>query len=173
MRMAMPRSSGQVARSGFTGGGLSVHREREHEHAARLPETGHGELARADEPPGRGQRLELLFGPAALHGEKAAVRGDQPPRLREQLRQRCERARAERADACEVVAAVPAGELLEEREQPTRVGTGQANTEAGRILDQVLGGTQLHGTQTRLLARSSARLIILRRCDCCWWKTTP
>src|SRR5256886_13730416 len=68
MRMAMPRSSGQVARSGFTGGGLSVHREREHEHAARLPETGHGELARADEPPGRGQRLELLFGPAALHG---------------------------------------------------------------------------------------------------------
>src|SRR2546429_4484981 len=98
MRMAMPRSSGQVARSGFTGGGLSVHREREHEHAARLPETGHGELARADEPPGRGQRLELLFGPAALHGEKAAVRGDQPPRLREQLRQRCERARDDRVE---------------------------------------------------------------------------
>src|SRR5213082_3831833 len=76
MRMPMPRSSGQVARSGFTGGGLSVHREREHEHAARLPETGHGELARADEAPGRGERLELLLGPAALHGEKAAVRSD-------------------------------------------------------------------------------------------------
>src|SRR6266480_1165979 len=56
---------------------------------------------------------------------------------------------AERADAREVVAAVPAGELLEEREQPTRVGIAQANTEAGRILDQVLGGTQLHGTQPK------------------------
>src|SRR5205807_273078 len=56
---------------------------------------------------------------------------------------------AERADACEVVAAVPAGELLEEREQPTRVGTGQAHPEAGRILDQALGGAQLHGTQPK------------------------
>src|SRR5436853_7149753 len=56
---------------------------------------------------------------------------------------------AERADACEVVAAVPAGELLEEREQPTRVGIGQANPEAGRILDQALGGAQLHGTQPK------------------------
>src|SRR5881394_2669237 len=56
---------------------------------------------------------------------------------------------AERADPCEVVAAVPAGELLEEREQPTRVGIGQANPEAGRILDQALGGAQLHGTQPK------------------------
>src|SRR5256886_17433242 len=31
----------------------------------------------------------------------------------------------------------------------TRVGIAQANTEAGRILDQVLGGTQLHGTQPK------------------------
>src|SRR5947208_507232 len=98
MRMPMPRSSGQVARSGFTGGGLSAHREREHEHAARLPQTGHGELARAGEAPGRGERLELLLGPAALHGEHPAVRGDEPPHLREELRQRCERARDDRVE---------------------------------------------------------------------------
>src|SRR5207248_1374126 len=183
MRMPMPRSSGQVASSGFTGGGLSVYREREHEHAARLPETGHGELARADEAPGRGERLELLLGPAALHGEKAAVRSDEPPHLRKELRQRCDRARDDRVEGFGRVHRLDSRLKRRHVREPERgwaAGRGGRRpapararrpprlppSSAGR--SAALSST---GLNSRVVARSGAGLIILRRCGCGWWET--